>query len=140
MTKEDDVHFLKQAIKIGKQAGAQHDFGALVVKDGEVIASDYSHVHENNDPTAHAETSAIRQAAQELGDFSLEGCTLYVSHAPCLMCFSSAAWAHIDRIAYAIPRSEVHNFTYEFEGVNLQELALRLTRRPMTVEMIPIKI
>lgn len=134
----NDQDFLKEAVRVGNQKADPYNFGAIVVKDGEIIAADYNHVHEENDPTAHAETSAIRAACQKLGTYNLEGCTMYGSHEPCLMCFSCAAWARMDRVVYAKPASEITNFTYEFEGIQLQELAKHLARRPIKVELIPI--
>ena len=131
-----DQDFLKQATDIGNQVDPPRNFGCVIVKDGEVIAADHNHVHENNDPSAHAEIAAIRQAAQKLGSHNLEGCTMYGSHEPCLMCFSCAAWARIDRVVYAVPADEQHDFTYEFEGVSLQDLAKHLARRPIKVELV----
>lgn len=133
-----DQDFLREAVRVGNQKAEPYNFGAVVVKDGKIIAADHNHVHELNDPTAHAETSAIKAACQKLGSYNLEGCTLYGSHEPCLMCFSCAAWARIDRVVYATPASETTDFTYEFEGVSLQELATHLARRPITVEHIPL--
>lgn len=140
---KDDVYFLKEAIKIGKTGHERGIspvvFGAVVVKDGKIIAKDHSHTHENHDPTAHAETSAIRQAAQKLGSHNLEGCTLYGSHEPCLMCFSCAAWARMDRAVYAHSASELDGFTYEFKDISLQDLAKKLARKPMKVEHISVR-
>ncbi|MGZ6004831.1 MAG: nucleoside deaminase [Candidatus Saccharimonadales bacterium] len=138
----DDKYFLKQAIKIGQKgkiSGISHvEFGAVVVKNGKIIAKDFSHTHQKNDPTAHAETSAIRKACKKLANHKLHGCTLYGSHEPCLMCFSCAAWAEMDRVVYAQSASEINNFTYEFEGLKLEDLAKTLARRPVEVEHIKL--
>ena len=131
-----DQDFLELAIKKGNEAPKPYNFGAVVVEDGEVIASEINHVHEKNDPTLHAETSAIKAACQKLGTYNLEGCTLYGSHEPCLMCFSCAAWGKIERVVYAEPASET-NFTYEFNNLSLQDLASKLTRH-MNVELIRV--
>lgn len=139
---KDDRYFLKQAIKVGKKGFDKGispvAFGAVVVKDGKIIAADHSHTHQKHDPTAHAETSAIRKAAKKLGDHNLQGCTLYGSHEPCLMCFSCAAWAEMDRVVFAQPASEASGTTYEFKDVKLEELAKKLARRPMKVELIRV--
>lgn len=115
-----------------------YNFGALIVKDGEIIAEGINHVHELNDPTAHAETTAIKTACQKLGTHNLEGCTLYGSHEPCLMCFSCAAWARMDRVVYAAAAND-QDFTYEFD-ITLQEIAQKQTsRNTVKVEHIEIK-
>mgnify|MGYP001206215897 CR=1 FL=1 len=134
----NDTDFLKEAVRVGNLQKPPRNFGTVIAKDGKIIASDHNHVHENHDPSAHAEISAIKKAYEILGSHNLEGCTMYGSHEPCLMCFSCAAWAKIDRVVYASPASESTNFSYEFEGVSLQELASHLARRPMTVELVRI--
>ncbi len=82
-----------QAIKIGDQA-----YGAIVVRDGIIVGQAASHVVVNQDPTAHAEMEAIRDAAQRLGSRDLSGCTLYSSSPACPMCEAAAYWADIDRM------------------------------------------
>jgi tRNA(Arg) A34 adenosine deaminase TadA len=81
-------------------------FGALIAKDGEVVAIGNNKVTSNLDPTAHGEVSAIRLACRELGTFSLDGCVLVTSCEPCPMCLSSALWARVDRIIYAADRDD----------------------------------
>lgn len=132
-----DQDFLKLAIAKGNEVPKPYNFGAVIVKDGEVIAADFNHVAEQNDPTLHAETSVIKAACKKLGNYNLEGCTMYGSHEPCLMCFSCAAWAKIERIVYAEPADEQTDFSYEFTDVSLQDLAKKLTR-PMRVELIRV--
>jgi len=82
-----------QAIKIGDQA-----YGAIVVRDGIIVGQSASHVVVNQDPTAHAEMEAIRDAARRLGSRNLSGCTLYSSSPACPMCEAAAYWADIDRM------------------------------------------
>lgn len=82
-----------QAIKIGDQA-----YGAIVVRDGIIVGQSASHVEVNQDPTAHAEMEAIRDAARRLGSRDLSGCTLYSSSPACPMCEAAAYWADIDRM------------------------------------------
>lgn len=81
-------------------------FGALIVKDGEVVAIGKNGVTSNLDPTAHGEVSAIRAACRQLGSFSLDGCVLVTSCEPCPMCLSSALWARVDRIIFAADRDD----------------------------------
>lgn len=90
--------FMREAVIIAKMnanSGAGGPFGALVVKDGEIISSASNSVTPDNDPTAHAEVNAIRLACRKLNTFDLSGCTLYTSCEPCPMCLSAAYWAHI---------------------------------------------
>ena len=75
-------------------------FGAVIVRDGQVIAADHNHVTSRNDPTAHAEVSAIRQACTKLGTWSLKGCEIYSSCEPCPMCFAAIYWSGITKFYY----------------------------------------
>lgn len=81
-------------------------FGAMIVRDGEVIATGVNQVTPTLDPTAHAEVVAIRAACQALGDFKLVGCTLISSCEPCPLCLSAALWARVDRVVYAADRHD----------------------------------
>ena len=73
-------------------------FGAVIVKEGEIIAVSSNHVLANNDPTAHAEIMAIRKACESLGTYDLTGCELYATGYPCLMCLSAIIWANIKKV------------------------------------------
>jgi tRNA(Arg) A34 adenosine deaminase TadA len=134
-----DKDFLKLAIEESKKAQLPHQYGAIIVVDGEVIAIDHNHVWERKDPSAHAEVSAIVGACQKIGNHNLKNATMYGSHEPCLMCFSCAAWAGVERIVYATKASEIEGVddSYEFKGVSLQDLAAKLIR-PISVEHIPL--
>lgn len=132
-----DEDFLKMAIGKGKKGTAPYLFGAVVVKDGKVLSTEHSHTFERKDPSAHAEVSAIVEACKKLGNHNIPGCTLYASHEPCLMCFSCAAWAEIDRIVFAIPASDQDSSMYEFTDVNIFDMAKKLAR-PMKVEQIKL--
>ena len=81
-------------------------FGAVVVKDGKVIAESANSVTPDNDPTAHAEVNAIRLACKKLGTFILDGCEIYASCEPCPMCLGAIYWAHITKIYYAGNRAD----------------------------------
>lgn len=76
-------------------------FGAVIAKNGKVLATGVNRVTVNHDPTAHAEVSAIRTACDKLGTFSLEGCEIYSSCEPCPMCLGAIYWAHLDRLYFA---------------------------------------
>jgi len=98
-----DDDFLRQAIHLAEASvrSGGGPFGAVVVKDGEIIGRGHNRVTLDNDPTAHAEIQAIRDACQHVGGFSLEGCTLYVNCEPCPMCLSACYWAHLDEVIFA---------------------------------------
>jgi guanine deaminase len=81
-------------------------FGALIVRDGELVAEGQNRVTATLDPTAHAEVVAIRAACQVVGDFSLAGATLYTSCEPCPLCLSAALWARVDRVVFAADRDD----------------------------------
>ena len=133
-----DQDYLRRAIKIGNRKEKPYNFGAVIVKDGEIIGEDFNHVRELHDPSAHAEISALKMAAKKLSDHNLNGATMYGSHEPCLMCFSCAAWANVARVVYAQPANE-QNFMYEFRDISLQGMVKYLTRRTISVEYIPLK-
>jgi tRNA(Arg) A34 adenosine deaminase TadA len=132
-----DKEFLKLAFEESKKALPPHQYGAVVVVNGEVIAAEHNHVWERKDPSAHAEVSAIVAACQTTGSHNLKNATLYASHEPCVMCFTCAAWAEIERIVYATKASVDSGDSYEFKGVSLQDLAKKLSR-PVSVEYLPI--
>ena len=96
--------FLQQAIQLAvtKSADGRHGpFGALVVKDGHIIARGWNQVVAACDPTAHAEVMAIRHACEKLGTHDLSGCTVYTSCEPCPMCLAAIYWARIEEIVFA---------------------------------------
>ena len=106
---EQDAHFLREAIQLAKEgirAGLGGPFGAVVVKDGRIVGRGCNQVTSTNDPTAHAEVVAIRDACQHLNTFQLTGCTLYTSCEPCPMCLGAIYWARPDRIVYGCLHSD----------------------------------
>ncbi len=109
-TAEDlDRVFLLRAVHLSRarmEAGFGGPFGAVVVRDGEVIADGWNEVTSANDPTAHAEVVAIRRACAVLEGFSLSGATIYASCEPCPMCLAAIYWARLDRLVYANTRDQ----------------------------------
>ena len=105
MTKEE---FMRKAIELSvnsvKNGGGP--FGAVIIRNGEIIAEASNNVTVDNDPTAHAEVSAIRNACRKLGTFDLTGCEIYTSCEPCPMCLGAIYWAHLDKIYYANDRKD----------------------------------
>ena len=96
--------FLLEAIRLSEEKmelGEGGPFGAVVVKDGEIVGRGWNRVTTANDPTAHAEVEAIRQACTNLGIFTLIGCDLYASCEPCPMCLSAIYWARLDTLYFA---------------------------------------
>ncbi len=96
--------FLRQAIDLAianAQAESGGPFGALIVKDGKVLATGANMVTTSNDPTAHAEVVAIREACRQLNSFQLDGCELYTSCEPCPMCLGAIYWARVKAFYYA---------------------------------------
>lgn len=95
--------FMQMAIEEAREGirnGHGGPFGAVITKDGKVIAKGHNHVVVNNDPTCHGEIDAIRKACKELGTFDLSGCELYTSAEPCPMCMCAIAWANISKVYY----------------------------------------
>ena len=105
----EDQTFIRQAIELAAEnvrTGAGGPFAALVVKDGLVIATGTNLVTSNNDPTAHAEITAIRNACKQLGTFQLEDCTVYSSCEPCPMCLGAIYWARPKRLVFAAGKQQ----------------------------------
>ncbi len=104
-----DERFLREAIRLSiekMQAGEGGPFGAVVVRDGGIVGVGWNRVTSANDPTAHAEIVALRDACSRLGTFRLAGCELYASCEPCPMCLAAICWARIDRLYYAATRED----------------------------------
>lgn len=100
-----DQAFMREAIRLMRQAGVIErtggPFGAIIVRDGIIIAAAGNSVIRDCDPTAHAEMNAIRQACRSLKTFNLSGCVLYTSCECCPMCYTAAYWARVSKIFYA---------------------------------------
>lgn len=100
---------MQEAIRLAlSNVGSTHGgpFGAVIVKDGKIIGSGANQVTKNNDPTAHAEVVAIRDACKNLGTFQLEGCDIYASCEPCPMCLGAIYWARPSRVFFAASRED----------------------------------
>ncbi|HQR44513.1 MAG TPA: tRNA adenosine(34) deaminase TadA [Thermoanaerobaculia bacterium] len=102
MAHAGDERFMREALKAARRAPAHRDVpvGAVVVKDGEVLARARNRREADRDPTAHAEVIAIRRAARKLGSWRLDGCTLYVTLEPCAMCAGAIVLSRIPRLVY----------------------------------------
>ena len=107
-------------------------FGAVVVKDGKVVAGSANRVTIDLDPTAHAEVNAIREASRRLGTYDLSGCSIYTSCEPCPMCLGAIYWAHIDRVYYGNTRKDARAVDFADDFI-YDELD-----RPMDERTVPI--
>lgn len=103
MTNNQGKHFLQMAVQLAIDSVAQGGgpFGAIITRQGEIVAQANNQVTLNNDPTAHAEVMAIRMAGKSLNRFILDDCVLYTSCEPCPMCTAAIYWSHIKRVVYA---------------------------------------
>ena len=115
------------------RAGLGGPFAAVVVKDGAVVASGTNRVTSTNDPTAHAEVVAIREACRRLGSFQLEGCDLYTTCEPCPMCLGAIYWARPARVLYAATQRDAAQFGFD-DSFIYQQIQLPHSERsiPMT--------
>ncbi len=136
----DDRKYLDEAVALARRSVEMGDgpFGALIVRDGEVIGLGHKCVTSDNDPTAHAEIVAIRAASKALNDFSLNGSILYASCEPCPMCLAAAYWARVDRVVYAASAEEVAAVGFD-DKVIAQQLFLPTEERSIPMERIPLE-
>lgn len=121
----DKKDFMRKAIALSienvKNGGGP--FGAVIVKDNEIIATGVNRVTANHDPTAHAEVSAIRAACEKLNTFDLSGCEIYTSCEPCPMCLGAIYWAHLDKIYYGNNKHDAADIGFD-DSFIYDELAL----------------
>ena len=134
---EQDKQFMREAIRLANESVARGGgpFGAVIVKDGEVIAGSSNSVTIDNDPTAHAEVNTIREACRRLGTFDLSGSTIYTSCEPCPMCLGAIYWARISHIFYGNTRKDAANIQFADDFI-YEELDRPLDER--TVPIIPL--
>lgn len=135
MENQNHQEFMKMAIALsienvsGKLGGP---FGAVIVKDGKLIAKSANKVTASNDPTAHAEISAIRLACTVLHTFDLSGCVIYTSCEPCPMCLGGIYWAKIDKIYYANTKADAENIGFSDKFI-YEELDKPMDKRTLPV-------
>ncbi|WP_036932237.1 nucleoside deaminase [Prevotella sp. HUN102] len=110
-------------------------FGAVIAKDGEIIAEGSNNVTIDTDPTAHAEVSTIRKACKNLGTFDLSGCVIYTSCEPCPMCFGAIYWAHLDKIYYANDRKDAGKIGFDDDFI-YEEIAIEPQYRKKPSEIL----
>lgn len=132
------AEFMRRAIALGLKnvrTGGGGPFAALVVKDGRVVAEGVNRVTTTNDPTAHAEVVAIREACRKLGDFQLSGCDLYTTCEPCPMCLGAIYWARPARVWYACVAADAAAAGFD-DAFIYEELKLPLAGRRTPMEQL----
>ena len=127
----EDSRFLARAVELSRQnllSRSGGPFGAVIVRDGVIIAEGWNEVTSTNDPTAHAEVVAIRRACRAAGAFSLRGAWIYASCEPCPMCLAAIYWARLDRLVFANSRQQAASIGFD-DALIHDEIALPLARR-----------
>ena len=133
----EEIH-MKEAIRLSFETMRNNNggpFGAVVVKDGKIIARGFNKVTLTNDPTAHAEVVAIREACAALKDFQLTGCEIYTSCEPCPMCMAAIYWARPDKVYYANSKSDAANIGFD-DAYIYEQLELPYGERQIPLQRI----
>jgi len=134
-TTKQDEFFLHQAINLAITSAKQQGgpFGAVVVRNGQVIGEGHNQVTETLDPSAHAEIMAIRNACKNLNDYQLSDCTIYSSCEPCPMCMSAIYWARLPKLIYAATAVDAANAGFDDQFI-YDELAKPYSQRSIIIE------
>ena len=129
--------FMKRAIELSIKSvnNGGGPFGSIIVKSDKIIAEGSNKVTSNNDPTAHGEIVAIREACKKLNNFSLNGCELYSTCEPCPMCLSAIYWARIDKIYYANTRDDARKIDFD-DSLIYTELQKSIDKRKISMIQI----
>ncbi len=136
MGADAETEFMRRAVRLSAEhmrGGEGGPFGAIIVKDGKVIAEGWNKVTSSNDPTAHAEVVAIRAACETLDTYALEGCDIYTSCEPCPMCLAAIYWARIGGIYFANTRQDAAAIGFD------DEFLYNEIPKPITERAIPTK-
>ena len=126
---------MREAIRLSIEnvANGGGPFGAVIARDGEIIATGVNRVTANNDPTAHAEVSAIRSASQRLDTFNLSDCEIFTSCEPCPMCLGAIYWARLKKVYYANTKADAKAIGFD-DSFIYDELALPQDKRKLPAE------
>lgn len=132
-----EKEFIDAAIQLAHQSVSQNGgpFGAVIVKDGKIIGRGSNQVTRHNDPTAHAEIEAIRDACQNIQSFSLSGCTLYSSSEPCPMCLSAIYWARIETVYFANTYQQASQIGFDDQFI-FKELSLPHQQKNLSISQV----
>lgn len=136
---KDQESHMREAIRLSMEnvaSGKGGPFGAVIVKDGKIIATGANEVTSSNDPTAHAEVVAIRNACKSLGSFQLEDCEIYCSCEPCPMCLGAIYWARPAKIYYANTKKDAADINFDDDFI-YQEINLPINIRKLpTIQIL----
>jgi len=133
------AQFMRHAIALayqGMSGGHGGPFGAVIVKDGEIVGQGHNRVLSSSDPTAHAEVTSIRDASKNLQHFDLSGCDIYVNALPCPMCMSAIFWARIGKVYYGSTPQDVAAIGFDDQAF-YEQLALPPGQRKVPAIMVP---
>lgn len=135
---ERDSHFMKRAIALaekGINSNSGGPFGAVIVKDDKIIAEGYNKVTSTNDPTAHAEIVAIKEACKKLDSFQLDDCIIYTSCEPCPMCLGAIYWARPKKVFYACTRDDASVIDFDDQFI-YEEIIKQIDKRKIEFKNI----
>ncbi len=136
MTREHK--FIQEAIELSRKGMMNNDggpFGCIIVRGEEIVGRGNNRVTSTNDPTAHAEVVAIRDACKNLGTFQLDDCEIYTSCEPCPMCMGAIYWARPKKVYYANTRVDAANIGFD-DSLIYDELVLPIDKRKIAIECI----
>lgn len=135
---ESDKNFMKEAIALSISGMTNNEggpFGAVIVKDGKIVGKGNNKVTSTNDPTAHAEVVAIRDACKNLNSFQLDGCVLYTSCEPCPMCLGAIYWARPDRMVFACTKDDAAAIEFD-DAFIYEEIDAPYQKRKIKTEQV----
>ena len=138
MSIDQQKKFMRKAIRLSMenvQSGNGGPFGTVIVKNGKIIATGVNEVTKSNDPTAHAEMIAIRNACEKLNSFQLDGCDIYCSCEPCPMCLGAIYWARPKSIYFANSKKDAAEINFD-DNVIYQEIKLPIHERKLTTTQL----
>jgi len=138
MNTDNKERFMKEAVNealkgMNKNEGGP--FGCIVVKEGKIIGRGNNKVTSTNDPTAHAEVNAIREACKKLNSYQLEGCEIYTSCEPCPMCLGAIYWARLDKVYYGSNQIDASDIGFDDEFI-YKEIPLAYSKRSIPFEQL----
>lgn len=138
MSLDPKIKFIKAAVKVaikGMNNNEGGPFGCVVIKDGEIVGRGNNKVTSTNDPTAHAEVIAIREACRNLNTFQLEGCEIYTSCEPCPMCLGAIYWARPDKVFFGSNHVDAANIGFDDEFI-YKEISLPYSKRSIPFQQL----
>lgn len=136
--KNRHIEFMQRAIELarsGMESGAGGPFGAVVVKNNEIIAEGWNKVTSSNDPTAHAEVTAIRAACKKLGSFQLDDCVIYTSCEPCPMCLGAIYWARPKKVYYGCNKQDAAGIAFDDQFI-YDEIETPINQRQIPFQQV----